>query len=132
MRIAMLGSRGVPATYSGPETAAEELGRRLVRRGHDVTVFCRRHHYRGDPGPASHEGIRRVMVAGLATKHLDTLSHTLAPSAPVSRKAYDVAIVQIAGNLPSAALLRARGIPVVFNVDGTDSERAKWGRLARV
>jgi len=37
MRIAILGTRGVPANYGGFETFAEELGKRLVQRGHQVT-----------------------------------------------------------------------------------------------
>jgi glycosyltransferase involved in cell wall biosynthesis len=41
LRIAMLGTRGVPASYSGFETCVEELGSRLAARGHDVTVYCR-------------------------------------------------------------------------------------------
>ena len=38
MRIAMVGTRGVPAKYGGFETAVEEIGMRLALRGHEVTV----------------------------------------------------------------------------------------------
>ena len=31
MKIAMIGTRGVPANYGGFETCVEELGQRLVR-----------------------------------------------------------------------------------------------------
>lgn len=41
MRIAILGTRGVPPAYGGFETFAAELGTRLVERGHEVTVYCR-------------------------------------------------------------------------------------------
>ena len=41
MKIAILGTRGVPPTYGGFETFAAELGMRLVGRGHEVTVYCR-------------------------------------------------------------------------------------------
>ena len=41
MRIAILGTRGIPANYGGFETFAEELSVRLVERGHDVTVYGR-------------------------------------------------------------------------------------------
>jgi hypothetical protein len=40
LKIALLGTRGVPAQYGGFETAVEEIGARLVQRGHDVTVYC--------------------------------------------------------------------------------------------
>ena len=41
LHVAMIGTRGVPAAYGGFETAVEEVGRRLVERGHRVTVYCR-------------------------------------------------------------------------------------------
>ena len=42
MRIAIVGTRGIPAAYGGFETLAWELSTRLAARGHDVTVYCRR------------------------------------------------------------------------------------------
>ena len=39
MRIAILGTRGIPAGYGGFETFAEHLSTRLVARGHEVTLF---------------------------------------------------------------------------------------------
>jgi glycosyltransferase involved in cell wall biosynthesis len=44
----------------------------------------------------------------------------------------DVAFYFIAGNSPFALLSRLLGIPSVLNVDGLDSERAKWNRWARL
>jgi len=52
MRIAILGTRGIPAHYGGFETFAEELSTRLVLGGHQVTVYCREP-YPDDTGAAS-------------------------------------------------------------------------------
>ena len=41
VRVAMIGQRGLPATFGGIERHVEEIGRRLVDRGHEVSVFCR-------------------------------------------------------------------------------------------
>ena len=41
MKIAILGTRGVPPSYGGFETFAGELSTRLVARGHQVWVYCR-------------------------------------------------------------------------------------------
>ena len=41
MRVAIVGTRGIPASYGGFETFAEELSTRLKTSGHDVTVYCR-------------------------------------------------------------------------------------------
>jgi rhamnosyltransferase len=40
MKIAIIGSRGIPAKYGGFETFAEGLSARLVEKGYDVTVSC--------------------------------------------------------------------------------------------
>ncbi|HVG22672.1 MAG TPA: hypothetical protein VND45_00840, partial [Thermoanaerobaculia bacterium] len=41
MKLAILGTRGVPPNYGGFETFAGELSTRLVARGHEVWVYCR-------------------------------------------------------------------------------------------
>src|SRR3954452_14721151 len=73
LRIAMVGTRGVPAAYGGFETAIEEIGRRLVDRGHEVTVYCRP---KDDERPAEHLGMKLVHLPSMKQKQLETLSHT--------------------------------------------------------
>ena len=74
MKIAFLGTRGVPATYSGFETFVEELGARLVERGHEVVVFNR---YPFVPlREKFYRGMRIVRLRTLQRKSLDTLVHT--------------------------------------------------------
>ena len=41
MRIAMIGLKALPPAYSGFETAADEIARRLVALGHEVVVYNR-------------------------------------------------------------------------------------------
>jgi len=43
LKLAIVGTRGIPANYGGFETFAQELSTRLALRGHEVTVYCRRH-----------------------------------------------------------------------------------------
>ena len=131
MKLALLGTRGVPAAYSGFETAVEAIGARLAARGHDVTVYCRPHaaaaHYR------SYRGMRLVHLPTIATKHLDTFVHTLLSTFHLALFVHpDAALYFIVGNAPSAALSRLLGIPTILNVDGFDSERAKWSGPARI
>ena len=74
MKIAMLGTRGVPASYSGFETCVEQLGRRLVQRGHEVTVYCRSHHIIYDQ--PTYKGMRLVKLPTITNKYLDTIVHS--------------------------------------------------------
>jgi len=132
MKIAMVGTRGVPARYGGFETAVEEIGSRLVERGHEVTVYCRRP-ADGSPAPAEHLGMRLVHLPALRTKVLETLTHTALSSAHVAlqRRAHDVAFVFNSANSPFVPLFRARRIPVAVHVDGLEWRRAKWGGAGR-
>lgn len=128
LRIAMIGTRGVPAAYGGFETAVEEVGRRLVERGHSVLVYGRE---AGD-GNAYHLGMRRVTLPAVRQKALETLSHTaLSTAHAITRARPDVALVFNAANSPFLPLLRARGIPSGLHMDGLEWRRSKWGRRGR-
>ena len=59
MKIAIAGTRGVPPAYGGFETFAAELGTRLARRGHQVTVYCRSN------GADEWNGIRRIVLPAI-------------------------------------------------------------------
>ena len=130
MKVAMLGTRGVPAAYSGFETCVEAVGKRLAARGHEVTVYCRRH--KGDATMQTYEGMRRVTLPALRTKGLETLSHTLLSSVhAVTRDRPDAAVVFGVGNAVFCRPLRWAGVPVAINVDGPDWSRRKWGAVGR-
>jgi len=125
----MVGTRGVPAHYGGFETAIEEIGRRLVEQGDEVTVYCRP---TGATPPTNHLGMRLVNLPSLHSKSLETLSHTaLSVVHLLARERPDVAIVFNAANAPFVPLLRLRGIPVAVHVDGLEWKRAKWGGAGR-
>lgn len=129
MKIALLGSRGIPARYSGFETFYEQLGVRLAARGHEVTVYNRSHFIRDVKG--SYRGVRLVSLPSIPTKHLDTLTHTALSALHALTQGYDIAYFSIVGNSPLAWLPRLAGARVLLNVDGEDWARAKWGRFAR-
>ena len=82
LRIAMIGTRGVPAAYGGFETAVEEIGHRLVSRGHEVTVYCRT---TGEASPRTYRGMDLVHLPSLHLRALETLSHTALSVGHLSR-----------------------------------------------
>lgn len=131
MKIAMLGTRGIPGGYSGFETAVEELSTRLVKRGHEIVVYCRPHMIKFND--SHYKGVKLVKLPTIANKHLDTIVHTGISSLHVLIKdRSDVVLYFIAGNSPFAVLPRLAGIPTAINVDGLDSQRAKWSPLAKM
>lgn len=128
----MLGCRGLPATYGGVERHVEEIGARLVERGHEVTVYCRPHY--SDPEVGDHyRGMRRVVLPGIATKRLDALSHTAVAAAHAAREGYDVVHYHAVGpGLVSPVSKVSRRSAVVLTVHGLDFAREKWGPGARL
>ena len=126
MRIALLGTRGIPARYGGFETFAEELSIRLVARGHEVTVYCR------EPFPGdSYRGVRLRYVPTIRHKYLDTLVHTCLSTLDLLRNRSDVALYCNGANAVFTIVPRWLGIPTALNVDGLERKRKKWNRLAK-
>jgi glycosyltransferase involved in cell wall biosynthesis len=127
LRIAMIGTRGVPAAYGGFETAVEEIGRRLVHRGHEVTVYCRSQGRR-TPLPRQHLGMDLVHLPAIRNKSTETLSHTaLSVTHAILQRRPDAAYVFNAANAPFVPWLRLRQIPTAVHVDGLEWQRGKWG-----
>lgn len=129
MKIAMVGTRGVPAHYGGFETAVEEIGQRLVRAGHEVLVF--RRPVEGEPLMDSYLGMQLVTLPAVRRRSLETLSHTALSVVHRSLKGTDAAILFNAANSPFLPLLSMRRIPVATHVDGLEWKRSKWGKAGR-
>ena len=126
MRIAILGTRGIPANYGGFETFAEELSTRLAARGHQVTVYCR-----GRQAFREYRGVRLVNLPTIHHKYLDTVFHTFLSTLHLLVHRVDAALYCNAANALFTILPRMVGIPVALNVDGIERKRRKWNALAR-
>lgn len=129
-RIAVLGTRGIPANFGGSETVVEQLGEVHARDGWSVTVYCRRH--RSTTSDAMYKGMRRVVLPSINTLGLDTPTHSLLGTLHVILKnTADVVHFHGVGNAMFAPILRLFGKKVVITVDGFDWKRPKWGRVAK-
>ena len=125
-RIAILGTRGIPASYGGFETFAEELSTRLVENGVEVTVYCE------DPG-----GSPATSYKGVDLRYIPST-----PFGPLTSVLFDVRCLWDARRAFSVVYLLGYGaaqfcfIPRLFGrqvwLNGIEWMRAKWGRLARI
>jgi glycosyltransferase involved in cell wall biosynthesis len=129
MRIVILGTRGVPASYGGFETFAEQLSTRLVARGHEVTVYCRAHYV--SPRQIEYKGVRLRVLPTIRHKYFDTVVHGFLSALDAAPRRFDAALVCNAANAPFVPLLRAARTPVAINVDGLEHKRRKWNWLGR-
>lgn len=129
MRIAILGTRGIPASYGGFETFAEHLSTRLVARGHEVTVYCRAHYV--SPRQLEFHGVQLKVLPTIRHKYFDTVIHSFLSAVHAVPSRFDAALICNAANAPFAPILRLTGTPVAINVDGLEHKRKKWGWLGR-
>lgn len=130
LRIAILGTRGIPAGYGGFETFAEQLAVRLAARGHQVTVYAEAEGRA--PGPdRCHQGVR---VRERRRPHWGPASTLAYDSACLwdARRGHDLVYMLGYGAAWACWLPRALGTPVWINVDGLEWARSKWSAPARL
>jgi len=126
MRIAILGTRGIPANYGGFETFAEELSARLAAHGHDVVVYCRSRN--AEP---LYRGVRLQYLPTIRHKYLDTLAHAFVSTLHLLAHRVDTALYCNAANAIFTLWPRLLAMPVALNVDGIERKRKKWNRFAK-
>lgn len=129
MKIAFIGTRGIPACYSGFETFCEELSWRLAEQGHEVTVYNRSNYI--DYKNPYYRGVRLIRLPTVKHKHFDTLFHTFLSVSHAIFQKYDIVYFCIVGNSPLTIIPRIFGQKVILNVDGADWEREKWKGFAK-
>ena len=126
MRIALLGTRGIPANYGGFETFAEEISTRLSARGHELTVYCRER--LREP---TYRGVHLQYLPTIRHKYFDTVAHTCVSTLYLLGHRADVALYCNGANAIFTLWPRMVGIPVALNVDGIERRRKKWNRMAK-
>jgi glycosyltransferase involved in cell wall biosynthesis len=128
VKIAMIGQKGIPALYGGIERHVEEIARRLVLRGHEVSVYCRLHY---TPTGGRYHGVELIRLPSINTKHLDTITHVALSTAHALTRDFDVLHFHALGPSLFAAPPRVLGRPTVVTVHGLDWQREKWGKFAQ-
>ncbi len=129
MKLAIIGTRGIPANYGGFETFAEELSTRLVQRGHEVTVYCRSNNIQHDA--ATYKGVRLTILPTIGTKYFDTVANTFLSVLHAVPHRFDCILMCNAANAIFAVVPRLTGTPVALNVDGIERKRKKWGAVGK-
>ena len=126
-RVAILGTRGVPAAHGGFETLAERLALELVARGWRVEVYCQVR----EPAPRSvWRGIDLIPVAVRGDGALATILFDLKCTLRAARQSalplvlgYNTAVFSL--------LYRLTGKRSVMNMDGIEWRRDRWSRPAK-
>ena len=126
MKIAILGTRGIPNNYGGFEQFAEIISVNLVTRGHQVTVY----------NPVSHP-YKCNEFKGVKIIHIQSPENKIGSAANFVYDYYclkdavkrNFDIIYEAGYAtcsPFFYLLKKTGAKLVTNVDGLEWKRSKW------
>jgi glycosyltransferase involved in cell wall biosynthesis len=126
MKVAILGTRGVPPKYGGFETLADELSRGLALRGHDVVVYCRPGY--GYPKRATlAKGLTAVRTPSIKSKFFESLTAGVTSALHASFvERPDVVVFCNPSNIWALKLLRLFRIPGVLHMAGLEYRRVKW------
>lgn len=130
MKIAIMGIRGIPASYGGFETFAEELATRLVEKGHDVTVYGRSNIIKDNI--EIYKGVKIKILPTISHKYLDTVVHTFLSLIHSLFNRYDVILICNAANSIFSFIPRIVGQKVIVNVDGIERKRKKWNAIGKL
>lgn len=133
MKVAILGSRGIPAKYGGFETFAEGLTENLIKRGFDLTVSCEY-----EPSKSRVDELNGIKLEHFPIRPPDNyflrkFYENLSDIYFLIRlsKHYDVIIflgIEVGMFLFIPKLLNTR-IKTLVNIDGVMWERTKFNRF---
>lgn len=129
MKIALIGTRGIPAAHGGFETCVEEIGQRLVLRGHKVTVYSKFNPKYGKI--ETYKGMRIVYIPRLPFKGIETLFAAFLSVIHSLFQKYDFHMVFDNANAPTLIIYKLVGKNYSINVDGLGWQRDKWGKYAK-
>jgi len=127
LKIAMIGSRGLPIIYGGIERHVAEVSTRLARFGHDVTVFGRRPYSRN----AVIDGVKVRAIPAIHTKNLETATNSFLSTINACMGDFD--IIHFHGVGPSIFSLFPWALrkKAVATIHAPDYRQSKWGPVAR-
>ena len=131
----MLGHKRVPSREGGVEIVVEELAKRMVKLGNEVTVFNRRgHHVSGKKFDSqkvnNYKGILIQTVPTLNIKGLAALTSSFFAIISATIKKFDVIHIHAEGPAFFCWIPKILKKKVIVTIHGLDWQRAKWGCVA--
>jgi glycosyltransferase involved in cell wall biosynthesis len=129
MRIAMIGIKGIPATWGGMEKIVEAMSIELVRRGHEVTIYCRPYYVPQDI--SEYQGVKLIKTPTWNTKHMDCAVHTFTSVLDCLRRDFDIVHFHSIAPAVFCGLPRLFGKKTIVQVHGVGWTDVTWGPFVR-
>jgi len=131
VKIAMVGMKGITLSPGGGgiENFVQELGVRLVKRGHTVCAYTRPYY---EEVRGKFRGIKLIRLPSINTKHLDTLTHTFLSAADSLFRTFDIVHFHGVGTALMTFLPRLTKTKTVLHIHAPDWLMDKWGLGAKM
>ncbi len=129
MKIAMIGIKGIPATWGGMDKIVEAMSIELVERGHEVTIYCRPYYV--PDRRKEYRGVKLVYTPTINTKHLDVAIHSFTSIMHCLWRDFDIVHIHSIPPAIFAGLPRLFGKKTMVQVHGLGWTDVTWGPFVR-
>lgn len=129
MKIAIIGTRGIPAKHGGFETFAQEVSVRFVNRGIDVTVICPS----SEEMPRSYERVNLLYTK--SNKDDSPMKYYIESVSMAIKHKFDIVLMCGQGGYaytPHLWRLKSHRPIFITNTDGIEHRRTKWNKFVRL
>lgn len=131
MKIAVVGSKGLPPSQGGIEYHCAEIYPRMVAQGHTVDLFARSLYTGASLNQAHFKGVRVIPLPSPLSGGLDAMMNSALGAILAIGMQYDIIHFHALGPALFSLLPRIiSSAKVVVTCHGLDWQRAKWGKLA--
>ena len=125
MKVAIIGTRGIPASYGGFETFAEEISARLANDSFDVTVVCQA----GSNRKYFHQKVN--LRYSKFTKDRNPV-HFYFDSLKIASSFADIILVCGVGGAVFYPFLKRKKSRIITHVDGREELRGKYSAIKKM
>lgn len=137
MKIAMIGHKRIPSREGGIEVVVEELSTRMIKLGHNVTVYNRKGKNVQDKNASDenqklkeYKGVKIVTIPTINKKGIDAFLYSLFASIKVLFGKYDILHYHAEGSCAMLWLPHLFHKKIIVTIHGLDWNRSKWGGFA--
>lgn len=137
MKIAMIGHKRIPSREGGIEVVVEELSTRMIKLGHNVTVYNRKGKNVQDKNASDenqklkeYKGVKIVTIPTINKKGIDAFLYSLFASIKVLFGKYDIVHYHAEGSCAMLWLPHLFHKKIIVTIHGLDWSRSKWGGFA--
>jgi len=130
MKIAILGTRGIPNNYGGFEQCAEYLSVGLAEKGHKVTIYSPAFHPYKEDNYKGVKIIRKASPQHIFGQSASNFIYDYLCLKDAVKQDFDI-ILELGLITSSLSIIfcRKRGKVIVTNIDGLEWKRPKWDNI---